>query len=513
MFFLHINVSQVLYQLVGCSSFAGMKTMRLQVLDSPDVQDMAANCTIIRESMLQKFSESSEVGRKGALSTTSMWDVIVLFMDSEVDEFVYLETESWADFMSQKKKVLQASFIPSTGGHREEAITATVVNDAVGEMSMSDTQCAVELAGDSISKTSEDSTPSTPQVDVLNPVEVGGLIRSEWMPMAECGPEIDAELVSINGIKVCGLKWQVFCALMLQRSRPLLLLFRRRVKFVDHTVESRHLDDLASIPQPPLPAGALESGGGHGFSHVVDRTSLPQAIKKNVFRYETFEAKYNHPMAQKMRKRVESIFSSYLECDWKRAALQGTGKPQATVQSLYRYIESELRNLGLLDPGLPQGGGVPTMDDVQLSFLRNHIESFVMKSLGEFTLKLGPIGSEYESYASHRCRIGDNLKSCHEIVDNYSGDEDTKFHFATLRERLSFLSHLSPQDLGFDLSERVLSHGTASDPVSVLLGGTGGLPNSLIVPVIPTGSYCRDRVMFIHSYIGYTQGDLPKNGI
>jgi len=36
-------------------------------------------------------------------------------------------------------------------------------------------------------------------------------------------------------------------------------------------------------------------------------------------------------------------------CDWKAAYAAGTGSPEATIVSLYRYIESEIKRLGIID--------------------------------------------------------------------------------------------------------------------------------------------------------------------
>ena len=68
------------------------------------------------------------------------------------------------------------------------------------------------------------------------------------------------------------------------------------------------------------------------------------------------------------------MFDSYFECDWDQARKDGTGTPQATVKSLYLYIESELRLLGLFDNERPQGGGLPLMSEDLWGDLKGHIE-------------------------------------------------------------------------------------------------------------------------------------------
>jgi hypothetical protein len=213
----------------------------------------------------------------------------------------------------------------------------------------------------------------------------------------------------------------------------------------------------------------------------TDAPDVQQSLaqEKTVFRYETFENKYNHPTASKLRKKVDEVIASYLECDWPQTISKKQGTPQATIISLYRYIESELFRLGLLDPTQPQGGGVPPMDDTQTAYLRGHIEKFVVARVSEKTFTIGPITTGYETYeefvskfdlqhstSSTSSRL--SKQGSVTISGQNMGNIDSQFHFSTLSERLAFLRFLSLNDLGLGYSTSYM------DRISKLLQATPG---------------------------------------
>jgi ankyrin repeat protein len=458
------------------------QTMRITVCEGDTAAISHKNCSLIKKAMLEKLFAASAKAPPG----TRKAEAAVLFRDSDMDEYVVLEPSNWTDFMEQQKKMLKVSYSEAEEGERDDGAggAAPVPGEAAGGgggavpggsgdggVSASDAPSAglpeelrITVAYEEI----EDV-----QADVL---QVHSSVNS-WSPVDGSQPEVDSELIAINGVRVHGLKWQPFCALMLQRSRPMLLTFRRPGAGAGRSPGggadgAREGDEDARFfnVDHSLPQSVAVSASDQRLSNIIDDVMRGSDVaakelinKRDIFRYETFESKYNHPLAKAMKKKVESIISSYLSCDWVQAVKKGTGSPQATVLSLYRYIEAELSKLGLLNSKLPQGGGVPAMDDIQLAFLRGHIEAFIMDQVGECTMKMGPIGGTSESYSAF-------LKSISNPSTSSSEDPaDPRFHFRTLSERLAFLGHLCPHDLGFGLSRDTLSGRVACDNVSTLL--------------------------------------------
>lgn len=93
----------------------------------------------------------------------------------------------------------------------------------------------------------------------------------------------------------------------------------------------------------------------------------------------------------------------------------GTGSPQLTVISLYRYIEAEMARLGLFDNRKPQGGGLPDMFDGSSAAppapgetptragrrwdeLRNHIETYIFQRIYARTKAMGPVLCDYANH-------------------------------------------------------------------------------------------------------------------
>ena len=189
-------------------------------------------------------------------------------------------------------------------------------------------------------------------------------------------------VISVNGVNVSGLDKDFQLALLRNTQRPIVIRFKHP------TEETRYLANNTI----------------NKSSHDNNNDNNDQTIDR--LKYSVFISKYNHSLASTLRKQVESIVTDYLDCDWMEAR-EKNFLPQDTIISLYRYIETEMIKLGLLDNTKQQGIGVPTMTDSHWDNLREHIELFLFRKVYSYTKEIGPMLSDEISTDSKN--INDSL--------------------------------------------------------------------------------------------------------
>ena len=142
--------------------------------------------------------------------------------------------------------------------------------------------------------------------------------------MADCPmPDIGSIAVSCNGVKLSGLDEDFQYAILRNQQRPLIIEFMKPTETI------------------------LKQLNTNGSTEVQGDTSVSM---------QAFIGKYNHPLANKLRKTVDDLLQDYAECDWSAAAKSDpTATPQVTIVSIYRHIEFEMQELGLFDNTKPQG--------------------------------------------------------------------------------------------------------------------------------------------------------------
>jgi len=108
---------------------------------------------------------------------------------------------------------------------------------------------------------------------------------------------------------------------------------------------------------------------------------------------QLFLSKYGSSYASKIRSKVDSITKDYLQCDWKQSKLSPQATlPQATIVSLYRYIECEMSKLELFNGKHKRGVSMPTeLLEEQWDNIRSHIEALVFSKVSDFTHHLWPL--------------------------------------------------------------------------------------------------------------------------
>eukprot|EP01033_Poteriospumella_lacustris_P005584 gene5584-3993_t len=164
---------------------------------------------------------------------------------------------------------------------------------------------------------------------------------SRWKITAEF-PPIGSRVLSLNGVFVNDLERNQQITLLKQRRRPFVIEF----EVFDPPITDTHR------PNPPT------------------------------IKFALFYSKYTSSYASKLRKQIDKILEDYETCDWADAKRQGTGSPQATIVSLYKYIEQELQRLDLFNPKRSRGDGFPPdMKDVHWHAVRTHIEAMIFKRI------------------------------------------------------------------------------------------------------------------------------------
>ena len=194
---------------------------------------------------------------------------------------------------------------------------------------------------------------------------------------------LGSTIVSINGVSMHGLGKHFQRKLLEQRKRPLYMKVQ----------PSHHLASPVSISGQTL--YAISSLQRSDSSIAVIKPKMVYDKISN----QLFLSKYGSSYASKIRTKVDSIAKDYLECDWKhhhqsRPSPQAT-LPQATVVSLYRYIESEMSKLELFNGKHKRGVSMPTeLLEEHWDNIRSHIEMLVFSKVSDFTRRLWPLYRE-----------------------------------------------------------------------------------------------------------------------
>ena len=196
---------------------------------------------------------------------------------------------------------------------------------------------------------------------------------------------LGSTIVSINGVSMHGLDKHFQRKLLEQRKRPLYM-----------KVQPSHYHLTASpvsiSGQTLYTISSLQSRSDSSSSAVIKPKMVYDKISNQLFL-----SKYGSSYASKIRSKVDSITKDYLECDWKyqsRLSPQAT-LPQATVVSLYRYIESEMSKLELFNGKHKRGMSMPTeLLEEHWDNIRSHIEMLVFNKVSDFTHRLWPLYRE-----------------------------------------------------------------------------------------------------------------------
>jgi ankyrin repeat protein len=433
-----------------------------------DCDSVESNIALLRSDLLSKAKEALGHEKMRLMAEKGVEaDVLLSYFDADLDAHVVLEADSWGDFMQQAKKMLRVALI-------EVEAPSPVASNAQNHIDIDiEDSLLHNLPSDQLSTV---ASPMSPDDGINDSSRSSEAKVGEWMPTNGTGPEIGSELIMVNGIKVVGLRRRLVFELLSQRSRPLLLLFRKKVDQTSpnpkreylspsNHVASTYDDEWDSGDEGAVSEGASVTGSAAGAAAIQFSIGRGPtwARKRKAFvneslsivpadidylSYDMFLSKYFAPQGIRMRKKVDESISAFLAFNWKEYSSPNT--QQETIKSLYKYIETELLRLGMFNKKLQQGSDAPDMTDRYKARLRMHIERFVMAKVKSLISDpTSPAFKSLESYPETVNRL--KREAAFNDASNDVLEDFGKFHFATLSERIAFLRFLTLEDLGLTL--------------------------------------------------------------
>lgn len=179
---------------------------------------------------------------------------------------------------------------------------------------------------------------------------------------------LGSTIISINDINVLGLDVYYQQKLLEQRKRPLKLVL----------------------------GSPLMSSNTMIINEQSPNCKSPNKKTYNKISYQLFLTKYHSNCTSKLRSKVDSILKDYIECDWKKFKLtKGNTLPQATIVSIYKYIEIEMLKLELFNSKHKRGLFMPEeLLESHWDDIYKHIETLVFSKVSTFTNTLWDIYKE-----------------------------------------------------------------------------------------------------------------------
>lgn len=365
-------------------------------------------------------------------NSTGTSGLFVEYYEDDVMEFKALNDQSWDKYLSITKKKIRISI-------KESVDIADDIdkNTSLCEIShTSSDNIAVETITSSLDGDNDNSIDSAlSDNDVLPPIASSNdnLLSDNhdvWYQINTLSSflqmkSMDRALIKeINGVIVSGLDRDFLLALLRQQCRPLHFLC---VGVISQELVSSELssDVVSSIDEVSSSCRDLEindetSKSKNEIVESNDRCQSPQYYAKifqDKYNYDYFLKRYNSRENNRLRKKIESLVKDFLECDWASVKLSGTGSPILTIQSLYPYIEAEMKKIGLFDDfvkpkswlsldfsddrssNLVEDSSLANFEYLKDEILQDHIETFICKDVHKYIQeKLSHLYVQSDSY-------------------------------------------------------------------------------------------------------------------
>lgn len=339
----------------------------------------------------------------------NMQNLLVVYHDADVSEFVVLDEGSWEEFIVQVKHLIKLTVLPATAIPAPVAAVANGDEVAEGEQIDSDQQDShpelmalppppppyqppplpageAETARRSSKSYDQPSSHSmigyneeaTAMLEYFAAPVVstaGACVHLDWAACTALPIQVHRyQVIGVNGVRLADLDQDFQVALIKQKQRPITIDFMAVTSY--------------SAPEPTrISPGPEESSSDNALSVSSSGKSKKERISNNLFL-----SKYNSSPASKLRKQVDKLLTDFMECDWYTAKLQNTGFAHATIVSLYKYIEAELIKLELFNSKHRRGADVPDeLSEPDFDVLKNHIEALIFKRVANHTKALWPI--------------------------------------------------------------------------------------------------------------------------
>jgi ankyrin repeat protein len=484
-----VDESRLAKIIIECDELFGVGIKRLiKIESSSDANDIEVEEFVHKLILCLKaysfdsasFNESThalyELLWESLATASSLADLIkfmtVSYYDPDVEDFVVLvDQETWKEFCTETKKrvkvILRTSMLQSFANATVSAsnLSPTASNalsnesdtdlDAgeaheeesshVGELSVTNPAADDSNQGNWLHSHDDFIAPATfildndgDIVEILSESEEEDMMierlnsnsyqyecpGTHWIKSPHHIPPLGAVVVAVNGVNISILDRDFQLALLKQRRRPLLISFQ---------IPSE--DKLIGIdPSTALSAESTpdRSPTWHQVSDAKQRVIIP---------FVTVQSKYAYSSMSKVRKTVDNILKEYINCNWIEAIKEKTGTPQATIISLYKYIESEMNKLGIIitmndvtaattsrsKAGKQQA--IEIFDDDMKDQVTNHIESLIFQRIAEHTLQ--KVAIPYLAYQ--------------QSIEPASSSSIT---FESMSQKLSFLRFVQIHQLG-----------------------------------------------------------------
>ena len=480
----------------------------------------------------ENITTSLALGEKLYDLAADVNSILVSYYDHDLSDYAVLDSTSWEEFIQQTKKILRLTCAPRndnlTSHKAETEINRSRIfggSAAFNDITRPDTNVDYSgyltstnenpftansasepgrsgsgsgSGGDETRKAS--SVPTSKyrrqnNVDACNTESVIGLIHSH-LSFGENAASILTDLqldvtgdhkiwaisvndcligcvvTFINGVQLSGLDKKLQLALIKQKARPLHVQFERLPM---DELEFLTIKRAENLVVPPLmnnaSANATADGSGSNNSTAGETVHLPAEALNTSIKYPLFFSKYSHSSAARVKKRTESTIKDYLECDWSTALKERTGTPQATILSIYKYIEFELEKLQLFNNKKPQGVGVPDMDEEKWNDIREHIEWTIFKQVSKYNESLWPLFS----MQSWNPSLDQDLEETSYQSKNNTTRQAYELSFPDLEEqdiipdqsikmKLAYLRFIKMENLGLNMDESKKKGTTGSPP-------------------------------------------------
>ena len=434
--------------------------------------------------------------------------LIISYFDNDLSDFAVLDANSWEEFIQQQKKILRltphstgkadtessksntlevappsehgipnpktamnleySNYLPSSQENENPFTVNLIKNDGtdgrsgrvagiVSSSTRSRKQNSVDNSDfESVIAFLQDHL-SLPQSLPLSDKDDTPIVFNEnhkvWtVSLNDC--LIGCVVTYINGVQLSGLDRKLQLALIKQKSRPLHIEFERlpedQAQFLTIKKAENLVPNIINSPSDSI-GNHMNTNNSTSNSNTITESDLTSSSS---IKYPLFFSKYSHSSASKIRKRTDATLKDYVECDWATALKEHTGTPQATIISIYKYIEYEMEKLHLFNNKKPAGVGVPDMDEEKWNSVREHIEYMIFKRISEFTRSLWPLFSarSWNPDNDNEESSKDTLRPAYELSFPDLEEEDFSSD-KSIHTKLAFLRFINMENLGLSIGD------------------------------------------------------------
>ncbi len=158
------------------------------------------------------------------------------------------------------------------------------------------------------------------------------------------------------------------------------------------------------------------------WDRIFHRHIIEVEAREKITR-ETFNQKLAHPLASKLRKQISEWVKAFRDqdlgevCSRFDADSKDPKAPQVMTLSLIRYVEAQLRDLGVFSNDHIAGGGLPVMGELQWEDVSHHVEAHVFEHIFDVCLMAAPDYRDGDAAVAQRVASLQFLQPHHWCVD------------------------------------------------------------------------------------------------